>query len=35
MAHTHSPDQLFSKIPGGISVHGLSGFEPQPFGLCR
>jgi hypothetical protein len=21
------------KSPGGISAHGLSGFEPEPFGL--
>ena len=22
------------KIPGGIGAHGLSGFEPEPFGLA-
>jgi hypothetical protein len=22
------------KIPGGITAHGLSGFEPVPFGLA-
>ena len=27
-----NPEPL--KIPGGIGAHGLSGFEPEPFGLA-
>ena len=26
--------RLAEKIPGGISAHGVSGFEPEPFGLA-
>jgi hypothetical protein len=28
------PSQEPLKIPGGIGAHGLSGFEPEPFGLA-
>jgi hypothetical protein len=28
------PTESRSKIPGGIGAHGLSGFEPEPFGLA-
>jgi len=30
----HPAKLLLLKIPGGISAHGLSGFEPEPFGLA-
>jgi hypothetical protein len=29
-----SANLLPLKIPGGIGAHGLSGFEPEPFGLA-
>ena len=30
----HSANSEPLKIPGGIGAHGLSGFEPEPFGLA-
>jgi hypothetical protein len=30
----HSANSEPLNIPGGIGAHGLSGFEPEPFGLA-
>jgi hypothetical protein len=30
----HSANSEALRIPGGIVAHGLSGFEPEPFGLA-
>jgi hypothetical protein len=34
LRRSHLCTRSVLKIPGGIGVHGLSGFEPEPFGLA-